>query len=539
MSKFETIAERFCYLAEKPLNKLSAKKSNKKTKKKLNPKADVRNRGDVVFPASKCADSQDHFPINSENQARNALSRCMQYSKTPSWYKGSLSSLQNAVKRKVHSKYPGIGKSEKKSKKTKKSSVELVNSMLKLGNYFEYKLSRVDNGNRSRILSKILNSVLYKAERAQNRREAIKLQRAGELLKVAVNILHKDQDQIIQAGKYTLAAYNLLKTGQEAPTAPTAAPSPTAPTAAPAATSPTAPTAAPAPAAPTAPTAAAPAAADATAKAAALAAAKAAATAAKAAAEAAAKAAEEAAEKLKQLESGAPGTAAASLEYLISKYSQHSEAPSAKVRSWKPGNTTPAKDPPTTINNVEGNNVPDDSATKSNAVGGNNVPDDSATKTPDGSPSNSATKTRDKSPSNSATKSKGKSKNDDVSDAAEDGKPGASDVRSPTSTEVRSPTSTEVRSPTSTSTEVRSPTSTSTEVRSPTSTSTEAYTADNFTATVTGGAGEGATTSVNIYPGGTGSGGGARGKAAHEDGCSHFDTVLKLLIKTLQQKKSS
>jgi hypothetical protein len=67
------------------------------------------------------------------------------------------------------------------------------------------------------------------------------------------------------------------------------------------------------------------------------------------------------------------------------------------------------------------------------------------------------------------------------------------------SSDVRSPTSTEVRSPTSTSTEVRSPTSTSTEVRSPTSTSTEAYTADNFTSTVTGGAGAGAT-SVYITP---------------------------------------
>ena len=77
------------------------------------------------------------------------------------------------------------------------------------------------------------------------------------------------------------------------------------------------------------------------------------------------------------------------------------------------------------------------------------------------------------------------------------------DAHSPTSTDVRSPTSTrtatEVRSPTSTSTEVRSPTSTSTEVRSPTNTSTEAYTADNFTATVTGGAGAGANTTVNIY----------------------------------------
>jgi hypothetical protein len=49
-----------------------------------------------------------------------------------------------------------------------------------------------------------------------------------------------------------------------------------------------------------------------------------------------------------------------------------------------------------------------------------------------------------------------------------------------------------------TSTDVRSPTST--EVRSPTKTSTEAYTQGNFTATVTGGAGAGATTSVTIKP---------------------------------------
>ena len=59
------------------------------------------------------------------------------------------------------------------------------------------------------------------------------------------------------------------------------------------------------------------------------------------------------------------------------------------------------------------------------------------------------------------------------------------------------PTS-EVRSPTSTRTEVRSPTRTSTEVRSPTRTSTEAYTQGNFTSTVTGGAGAGAT-NVTIY----------------------------------------
>jgi hypothetical protein len=69
-----------------------------------------------------------------------------------------------------------------------------------------------------------------------------------------------------------------------------------------------------------------------------------------------------------------------------------------------------------------------------------------------------------------------------------------SSVRSPTSTR------TEVRSPTSTRTEVRSPTRTATEVRSPTrtSTETEATTKGNFTATVTGGAGAGACTTVTI-----------------------------------------
>jgi hypothetical protein len=56
-----------------------------------------------------------------------------------------------------------------------------------------------------------------------------------------------------------------------------------------------------------------------------------------------------------------------------------------------------------------------------------------------------------------------------------------------------------VRSPTRTSTEVRSPTRTSTEVRSPTRTSTWANTRGNFTSTVTGGAGSGATSvTINV-----------------------------------------
>ena len=85
---------------------------------KKDPKAKVRNRGTVVFPAesSKVKDDKDHFPINSEAQARNALSRASQYSKVPKWYKGSLKSLVATVQRKVKAKYKGI-ETTKASKK--------------------------------------------------------------------------------------------------------------------------------------------------------------------------------------------------------------------------------------------------------------------------------------------------------------------------------------------------------------------------------------------------------------------------------------
>lgn len=87
-----------------------------KEKKKLDPKAKVRNRGTVCVPAEQAKDKKDHFPINDEDQARNALARVHQYSKVPEWYKGSLKGLQDLVSRKVHSKYPKIGKDKKSSK---------------------------------------------------------------------------------------------------------------------------------------------------------------------------------------------------------------------------------------------------------------------------------------------------------------------------------------------------------------------------------------------------------------------------------------
>ena len=113
-------------LAEGGLEKEAAKKKKKK-EKKLDPKAKVRNRGTVVFPAesSNVLDHEDHFPINSEDQARNAWARAHQYSKAPKWYKGSLKSLQDAVRRAVHKKYKGI-EFEKKKKSSLKDVSHLV-----------------------------------------------------------------------------------------------------------------------------------------------------------------------------------------------------------------------------------------------------------------------------------------------------------------------------------------------------------------------------------------------------------------------------
>lgn len=96
-----------------------------KKEKKVDPKAKVRNRGTVCVPASSAKDKKDHFPINDADQARNALARVHQYDKAPPWYGGSLKSLQELVSRKVHSKYPSIGK-EKSSKKSSFDVRELL-----------------------------------------------------------------------------------------------------------------------------------------------------------------------------------------------------------------------------------------------------------------------------------------------------------------------------------------------------------------------------------------------------------------------------
>lgn len=87
-----------------------------KEKKKLNPKAKVRNRPSPIFPAdhAKVKDEKDHFPINTAARARNALARSHQFSEAPEWWKGSLKDLQNAVARAVKKEYPSIDVGGKK-----------------------------------------------------------------------------------------------------------------------------------------------------------------------------------------------------------------------------------------------------------------------------------------------------------------------------------------------------------------------------------------------------------------------------------------
>lgn len=74
------------------------------------PKAKVRNRGTCCLPAEheKVTDNQDHFPINDEDQARNALARVAQLEKSPSWFDGTLKELQATVQKRIKREYPDI-----------------------------------------------------------------------------------------------------------------------------------------------------------------------------------------------------------------------------------------------------------------------------------------------------------------------------------------------------------------------------------------------------------------------------------------------
>jgi hypothetical protein len=81
-----------------------------KLEEKLDPEAEIRNRGDVVFDdkSPKVLDQKDHFPDNSVTQARNAIACVNQYSRVPKWYDGTLTELKEKVIKKIHKLYPSI-----------------------------------------------------------------------------------------------------------------------------------------------------------------------------------------------------------------------------------------------------------------------------------------------------------------------------------------------------------------------------------------------------------------------------------------------
>ena len=89
---------------------VSAEIVTEAAKKKEDPKAKVRNKPECIFDntSPKVTDNKDHFPINTEARARNALARANGFKKVPTWYKGSLESLLKAVTRAVKKKYKNI-----------------------------------------------------------------------------------------------------------------------------------------------------------------------------------------------------------------------------------------------------------------------------------------------------------------------------------------------------------------------------------------------------------------------------------------------
>jgi hypothetical protein len=89
--------------------KLATKKSEKK---KLDPKAKVRNRGKVIFPAERSKDKKDRYPINNIDEARAAL-RYAGKQKSAPWFNGTLEEMKKKVEREVHKAFPSL-KHEKK-----------------------------------------------------------------------------------------------------------------------------------------------------------------------------------------------------------------------------------------------------------------------------------------------------------------------------------------------------------------------------------------------------------------------------------------
>lgn len=156
---------------EKCPNEEEVEESDESMDEEKDPKAEVRNRGNAVFQSTheKVRDDKDHFPINSENQARNALARAAQYESSPAWYDGTLESLQASVKRAVKSAYPSIEVAEKKVEEeaTEKAVVESVDPAFELAqdllglNESADTMDEIQEGTEVTILSNRDMQVIY------------------------------------------------------------------------------------------------------------------------------------------------------------------------------------------------------------------------------------------------------------------------------------------------------------------------------------------------------------------------------------------
>lgn len=128
-----TRATEFEKATAQELTKSAKKKDDKKgkfpfwLKKKKTDSNSAKDGPKAVFPANhpNVKDKKVHFPITDAGQARNALARSHQFNTAPPWYKGSLSSLQDAVRRAVKKHYPSIEVSS-----PKKKAFELDETML-------------------------------------------------------------------------------------------------------------------------------------------------------------------------------------------------------------------------------------------------------------------------------------------------------------------------------------------------------------------------------------------------------------------------
>lgn len=81
---------------------------------KDDPKAVVRNRGKVIFPAEKSKDNKDHYPINNIDEARAAL-RYAGKQKSAPWYHGTIDEMKKAVERAVYRSFPTLKPNKKES----------------------------------------------------------------------------------------------------------------------------------------------------------------------------------------------------------------------------------------------------------------------------------------------------------------------------------------------------------------------------------------------------------------------------------------